>query len=161
MHITSLPSPYGVGTMGNEAYRFVDFLKKAGQSFWQVLPVLTTGYGDSPYQSFSTFAGNPYLIDLDMLADDGLLMKEEYETADFGEDPGKVDYGKLYENRLPLLRKAFERGKQSDITGFLDFCERNKYWIDDYSLYMALKTHFKGVSYHEWPADIRHREPAA
>ena len=79
-------------------------------------------------------------------------MKEEYETISFGEDPSKVDYGKLYENRLPLLRKAFERGRKRDITGFLDFCESSKYWIDDYSLYMALKTHFKGVSYHEWPA---------
>jgi len=112
LHITSLPSPYGIGTMGRDAYRFVDFLKRTGQSFWQVLPILTTGYGDSPYQSFSTFAGNPYLIDLDMLCEDGLLMREEYGNIHFGEDPCSVDYFQLFNVRYSILRIAFERSKK-------------------------------------------------
>jgi len=161
LHITSLPSPYGVGTMGKEAYGFVDFLKKAGQSYWQVLPVLTTGYGDSPYQSFSTFAGNPYLIDLDMLCDDGLLLKEEYDSIDFGDDPVHVDFGKLFASRSSLLRKGYVRGIKRDRADFAAFCARNTYWLEDFGLYMALKEHFKQKSYHMWPIDIRNREEEA
>jgi len=161
LHITSLPSPYGVGTMGKEAYGFVDFLKKTGQSYWQVLPVLTTGYGDSPYQSFSTFAGNPYLIDLDMLCGDGLLIKEEYEGIDFGDNPGSVDFGKLFANRSSLLRKAYARGIDRDKEAFDAFCARNTYWLEDFGLYMALKEHFAQQSYHMWPVDIRNREETA
>jgi len=161
LHITSLPSPYGVGTMGKEAYKFVDFLKKSGQSYWQVLPVLTTGYGDSPYQSFSTFAGNPYLIDLDMLCGDGLLKEEEYRDVDFGDDPEKVDYGKLFRTRSPLLRKAYKRGIARDSAAFADFCAKHTYWLEDYGMYMALKEHFSQKSYHEWPIDIRSREASA
>lgn len=147
--------------MGDEAYKFVDFLKKAGQSYWQVLPVLTTGYGDSPYQSFSTYAGNPYLIDLDFLCRDGLLREEEYRDSDFGDDPGHVDFGKLFVGRPPLLRKAYERGIERDRDAFREFCEKSSYWIDDYALYMALKVYFKHKSYHEWPVDIRSRRPEA
>ena len=161
LHITSLPSPYGVGTMGKEAYKFVDFLKKSGQSYWQGLPVLTTGYGDSPYQSFSTFAGNPYLIDLDMLCGDGLLKEEEYRDVDFGDDPEKVDYGKLFRTRSPLLRKAYKRGIARDSAAFADFCAKHTYWLEDYGMYMALKEHFSQKSYHEWPIDIRSREASA
>ena len=161
LHITSLPSPYGVGTMGKEAYGFVDFLKKTGQSYWQVLPVLTTGYGDSPYQSFSTFAGNPYLIDLDMLCGDGLLLKEEYAGIDFGNDPKSVDFGKLFAFRSALLRKAYGRGIARDKEAFAVFCSKNTYWLDDFGLYMALKEHFAQKSYHMWPIDIRNREEEA
>ena len=114
MPMTSLPSPYGVGTMGREAFRFVDFLAAAGQKYWQMLPVGPISYGDSPYQSFSTFAGNPYYVDLELLAEDGLLTAEEIAAADGEGDPGRVDYGWLYEHRFPLLQKAFARGRTRD-----------------------------------------------
>ena len=109
MHITSLPGPYGIGTMGKEAYRFVDFLKEAGQKNWQVLPLTPTGYGDSPYQSCSTYAGNPYLIDLDMLIEEGLLEKAEVETIHWCEKEDKADFGLLYNNREKVLRLAYAR----------------------------------------------------
>ena len=109
MHLTSLPSPWGIGTMGQAARNFADFLAAAGQSYWQILPIGPTSYGDSPYQSFSTFAGNPYLIDLDDLAAEGLLERGEYEGIDWGEDPQGVDYGLLYEKRWPVLARAVER----------------------------------------------------
>ena len=111
MPISSLPSPFGIGTLGAAAYEFVDWLKRARQKYWQVLPVGPTSYGDSPYQSFSAFAGNPYFIDLDRLVEEGLLTLEECEAVDFGEDPRKVWYDKIYEGRFPLLRKAYERFK--------------------------------------------------
>ena len=159
MHITSLPSPYGIGTLGAESYRFVDFLKESGQSFWQVLPVLTTGFGDSPYQSFSTFAGNPYLIDLDFLERDGLLYKEEYADTDFGSDPARVDYFRLFRKRSELLRKAYARGDASHDARFASFCEKHADWLDDYALFMALKANFGHRSYHEWPKPARQRDP--
>ena len=109
MPIFSLPSPYGIGTFGAEAFDFVDFLCKSGQSRWQILPLNPTNYGDSPYQSFSSFAGNPYFIDIDALITEGLLTKEEADSFDFGDDPHKIDYGKLYSNRIPLLKKAYAR----------------------------------------------------
>lgn len=102
MHITSLPSPYGVGTLGQAAYDFVDFLEKSRQSYWQILPVGPTGYGDSPYQTFSTFAGSPYLVDLDLLADQGLLEREAPGQVTWSEEPGRVDYGRLYQYRMGL-----------------------------------------------------------
>ena len=108
--IFSLPSPHGIGTMGKAAYDFVDFLAAAGQRYWQILPLGPTGFGDSPYQSFSSFAGNPYFIDLDLLVEKGLLTREEVESANFGTNPRYVDYGKLYENRMPLLWAAAQRG---------------------------------------------------
>ena len=110
MPISALPSPYGIGTLGDAAYAFADFLHDAGQRYWQVLPLGPTSYGDSPYQSFSSFAGNPYFIDLTKLIEKGLLTQAEVDAVDWGEDPAKIDYGKIYNGRYPLLRKAFERG---------------------------------------------------
>ena len=107
--ITSLPSKYGIGCFSKSAYEFVDWLKEAGQSYWQILPLGPTSYGDSPYQSFSTYAGNPYFISLEALIEEGVLTEEECDEADFGEEPGTIDYGKMYESRYPLLRKAYER----------------------------------------------------
>ncbi len=138
MPIFSLPSGYGIGTLGAEAYRFVDFLKLAGQSYWQILPLNPTNYGDSPYQSFSSFAGNPYFIDIELLIGEGLLTKAEADDFDFGKNSYKIDYGKLYENRLPLLKIAFSRFKRT--TAFDDFCADNAYWLNDYALFMALKS---------------------
>ena len=112
--VSALPSPYGIGTLGRAAYDFVDFLARAGQSWWQMLPVGPTGYGDSPYQSFSTFAGNPYLIDLDLLAADGLLTKKEIAAVSWGDDAAHVDYGKIYAGRFPLLRRAAARQLEKD-----------------------------------------------
>ena len=106
MPISSLPSQYGIGTMGKEARRFVDFLEKGGQTYWQILPICPTSYGDSPYQSFSTFAGNPYFISLEELIKEGVLTKKECDSVDFGDNESSVDYAKLYEGRMILLRKA-------------------------------------------------------
>lgn len=139
MPIFSLPSNYGIGTLGIEAYRFADLLAKAGQKYWQVLPLNPTSYGDSPYQSFSSYAGNPYFIDLDLLIEDGLLTKKEVEACDFGSDPAKIDYGKLYENRYPLLHKAFERGWKRDEKEIRAFLKENTDWLTPYATYMALK----------------------
>lgn len=110
LSISSLPSPYGIGTLGREAYAFADFLHAAGQKYWQLLPLGPTSYGDSPYQSFSTFAGNPYFIDLDLLAEDGLLDRDDLEGINWGTEPRYVDYGKIYASRFAVLRKAFQKG---------------------------------------------------
>ena len=114
MPITSLPSPYGIGTLGKEAFRFADFVKETGGIYWQVLPIGPTSYGDSPYQSFSAFAGNPYFIDLDILVEEGLLKQEELDEREWGEEPAKVDYGVIYENRYTVLRQAFARSSHAD-----------------------------------------------
>ena len=159
--IFSLPSPYGIGTLGREAREFVDFLADSGQRYWQVLPVGPTSYGDSPYQSPSTFAGNPYFIDLDLLCEDGLLKKEEIESLSWGEDPERVDYGQLYQNRFLLLRKAFERGFERDRKEAEAYFEQNRFWLEDYSLFMAVKLHFNMRSWLEWDEDIRLRRPEA
>lgn len=160
MPVFSLPQNGGIGTFGREAYRFADFLKRAGQSYWQVLPLNPTTYGDSPYQSFSSNAGNPYFIDLDLLAEEGLLRAEEYRDVDFGSDAGSVDYEKLYRNRFPVLRTAFSR---FDRTGadFLAFCRREHAWLADYALFMALKDAGGGDSWHTWQEPLRRRKPAA
>ena len=113
MHISSLPNKYGIGTFGKEAYEFADFLDKAGQKYWQMLPLGPTSYGDSPYQSFSAFAGNPYFIDFDILNKDGLLDKKDYENVDFGNDPENIDYGIIFENKIPVLRKAYDNFKNN------------------------------------------------
>ena len=123
--ISSLPSPYGIGTMGREAYKFTDELVKAGQKYWQVLPVGPTGYGDSPYQSFSAFAGNPYFIDLDGLIKDELLKLEEVEGISWFVTEEYVEYQTLYENRFPLLRKAFKRWKKKKSGGYQKFVKEN------------------------------------
>ena len=163
MPIASIPSAYGIGTFGKESYRFVDFLEKAGQTLWQILPLGPTGYGDSPYQTFSTFAGNPYFIDLEMLITDGLLTRKECDSCSFDGDTGSIDYEKIYYARFPLLRKAFERGYATiRVTdSYLEFEQNNAYWLEDYALYMAVKDSFGGVCYIEWPEDIRRRKKAA
>lgn len=161
MHLSSLPSPYGIGTMGETARTFVDFLAAAGQSFWQLLPVCPTSYGDSPYQSFSTYAGNPYFIDLDELAKGGLLLREEYESADWGENPAAVRYDLLYRNRYPVLRKAAERFRRKLPEDFEAFCWENAYWLEDYALFMALKEAFDGAPWLEWEEGLKNREPEA
>ena len=161
MPITSLPSPWGVGTMGQAARHFVDFLHQAGQSCWQVLPICPTSYGDSPYQSFSSYAGNPYLIDLDDLTKDGLLLPWEYQTLSWGDDPASVDYGLLYQNRFTVLRRAVERlwhAKPQEISRFL---HEERDWIYDYAFFMALKDHFNGASWAQWPEALRRRERSA
>lgn len=152
MHITSLPNPYGVGSVGKCAYEFVDFLKAAGQSYWQILPLSPTGYGDSPYQSFSTFAGNHYLIDLDLLIREGLLKQEEVDRIRWSRDEGRVDYGCLYENRSRLLRIAYGRFTPGE--DFAAFCRDNADWLKDYSLFMALKENFHGSHWQNWPEGL-------
>ena len=161
MPLFSLPSPYGIGTMGSAAREFVDFLSSAGQKYWQMLPVGPISYGDSPYQSFSSFAGNPYYVDIELLIEDGLLTKEEADAADFGDDPCKVDYGKLYNNRLGLLRKAAARGIPRDRKAFNAFI-MEKEWLPDYALFMALKQHYGMRPWPEWTdEDIRLHQPEA
>lgn len=153
--ISSLPSPYGIGTFGKAAYEFADFLKAAGQKYWQVLPLGPTSYGDSPYQSFSTNAGNPYFIDLDMLIEDGLLTKEDVKKEKWGTNPRYVDYGQIYISRFKVLEKAKERGYKSLINEIGAFVDDNP-WVENYALFMALKKHFNMISWQEWPEeDIR------
>lgn len=159
--VSSLPSPYGIGCFSRAAYEFVDWLAEAGQTYWQILPLGPTGYGDSPYQSFSAFAGNPYFIDLDTLAADGLLKREEYEGLDFGQDERLVDYAKQYEHRLAVLKKAFLRADTEHDESFRAFCREQESWLSDYSLFMAVKRHFGGKSWDEWEEDIRLRQPEA
>ena len=160
MPIFSLPSPWGVGTMGAEARAFIDFLAAGGQSCWQILPLGPTSYGDSPYQSYSSFAGNPYLIDLDILAGWGLLEPGEYQSIDWGRDPQRVDYEALYRNRFDVLRLAVSRlgrGDKFEMRGTLWGAD----WLEDYALFMALKNKYGGISWLEWPEEVRLREPAA
>ena len=155
--ITSLPSRYGIGCFSKEAYEFVDQLKAAGQSYWQILPLGPTSYGDSPYQSFSTFAGNPYFISLERLQEEGVLTEEECEEADFGSRADSIDYAKIYKGRYPLLRKAYERSNISENPDFCRFREENGWWLKDYALYMALKARFEQKAWYEWAEDIRLR----
>ncbi len=161
LHISSLPSPYGIGTLGKEAYRFADNLKAANQKYWQLLPLGPTSYGDSPYQSFSTFAGNPYFIDLDLLVKDGLLHKKDLEGLGWGDDPAHVDYGKIYEGRFPLLYKAYQKGWERDKEEVAVF-QKEKRWLHDYALFMALKRYFNMQSWMDWEdEDIRQRKSGA
>jgi len=157
MHITSLPSPYGVGTMGKEAYEFVDFLEKSGQHLWQILPLTPTGYGDSPYQSCSTYAGNHYLIDLDLLAKEGLLEKDDYQHIRWNVTEDRADFGLLYNNRLAVLRKAYARftGSQE----FDRFCWDNGSWLSDFALFMALKDANGGKPWYQWEKALKTRQP--
>ena len=161
MPVFSLPSPYGIGTLGKEAYNFIDFLESAGQSYWQMLPVGPTSYGDSPYQSPSSFAGNPYFIDPDMLTKDGLLTSGEARSIEWGDDPCSVDYETLYNRRYPLLEKASERCWEKNADEINAFAASTP-WLADYSLFMAVKRYFKMVSWLEWPdEDIRLRRENA
>ena len=157
--IASLPGKYGIGSFSKYAYQFVDQLKEAGQSYWQILPLGPTGYGDSPYQSFSTYAGNPYFIDLEALIAEGLLKKTECDSCDFGKNARYIDYEKLYLSRFKVLHIAYERSGISRKKKFKEFIRENAYWLDDYALYMAVKNHFGGASFIEWDEDIRVRKP--
>ena len=157
MPITSLPGKYGIGCFSNEAYSFVDWLKEAGQTFWQILPIHPTSYGDSPYQSFSTFAGNPYFIDLETLIEEGVLTREECDSLDFGDDDTDIDYEQMYSSRYILLTMAYERSNISQDPAYQQFLSENRWWLDDYALFMALKNNFKGQCWYEWPQDIRLR----
>ncbi len=161
MPIFSLPSPYGIGTMGQAARDFVDFLDAAGQSCWQILPIGQTGYGDSPYQSFSSYGGNPYFIDLDLLAEDGLLMPEEYRPLNWGKDSQRVDYALQYDTRYPVLRKACRRLIDRKEEAFAAFCAEHAYWLEDYALYMTIKEKNAGLSWFQWPEEERMRRPEA
>ena len=159
MAVSSVPSAYGIGAFSKEAYQFVDFLKKAGQKLWQILPLGPTGYGDSPYQSFSTFAGNPYFIDLETLVQEGYLTKADCEACDFGSEETDVDYEKIYRSRFQVLHAAYENSHIGDDPEFLAFRRGNAYWLDDYTLYMAVKNSFGGKSWLFWDEKIRLREP--
>ena len=164
-HPTSLPGKYGIGTLGKEAYAFIDFLKKSNQKLWQIFPLGPTGYGDSPYQSFSSFAGNPYLIDFDLLIEAHLLSEEDLKDIFFGDNEEYIDYGAIYNQKYPLLRKAYENFKSSDnneMKGSLEnFKRENSSWLNDYSLYISLKNHFNGLPWNEWAQDIKNREDGA
>ncbi len=171
MPVSSLPGPYGIGCFGRGAERFVDFLAAAGQRIWQILPLSPTGFGDSPYQSCSAFAGNPYFIDLDALAAEGLLNEDLLKDIDFGSDPLAVDYGALYKGRFVLLRQAYAAWRAGCVgvhgcpvyypDDYYAFTLANEAWLDDYALYMALKTEHKMASWTEWPEPYRRREPGA
>ncbi|MGP8313867.1 4-alpha-glucanotransferase [Enterocloster aldenensis] len=161
LSISSLPSRYGIGCFSKEAYEFVDQLKQAGQSCWQILPLGPTSYGDSPYQSFSTFAGNPYFISLEDLIEEGVLTRKECDSADFGTHRGAVDYAKIYKERFPLLRLAYERSNISQDEEFRQFLADNRWWLEDYALFMAVKSRFDGKSWLQWAEDIRLRRQNA
>lgn len=160
LHISSLPGPYGIGTLGENARKFVDFLVKSGQSYWQLLPVGPTSYGDSPYQSFSSFAGNPYFIDLDYLKSDGLLTEEELWPLNQDLNPEYVDYGRLYHERFDILKKAFNRF-DLESKDFSSFAKRESIWLNDYALFMALKNYHNGLSWQKWEDKYKHRDEEA
>lgn len=157
LHLSSLPSPYGIGTMGRCAYEFVDFLASGGQTYWQILPACPTTYGDSPYQSFSVYAGNPYFIDLDMLAEEGLLKPEEYQQIEWSRDTDRVDYGILYEKRFDVLRLAAGRFLTNPAEDYALFCEENQNWLSDYALFMTLKTSHQGAPWWTWETEDAER----
>lgn len=161
MHISSLPNQYGIGTFGKEAYAFADFLAAAKQKYWQILPLCPTSFGDSPYQSPSAFALNPYFIDLERLEALGLLLNEDYCRADFGEDPEHVDYHKLYVNKEGILRKAFARRELLPAGELEAFIQKHHGWLEDYALYMVLKKHFNDQPWECWDDDIKRRLPEA
>ncbi len=156
MPIFSLPSKGGIGTLGREAFLFVDFLKRSGQSWWQILPLNPTNYGDSPYQSFCSYAGNPYFIDPELLIEKGFLTEDEFARFNFGDDFNRVDYGKLYENRIKMLKLAFQRFSTSE--EYFEFCEENSFWLDDYALFMTIKNLNCDIPFIEWDEDLRFRK---
>lgn len=159
--ITSLPSPYGIGTFGKAAYEFIDFLKGAGQKYWQVLPMGPTSYGDSPYQSFSAFAGNPYFIDLEFLIEEGLLEREYVESFHWGDEESYVSYDIIYQNRFRVLRAAYKNSFHEEAPDFRIFKQENEYWLKDYCMFMACKEHFGSVEWLKWDEDIRFRKKEA
>ncbi|MBR4108766.1 MAG: 4-alpha-glucanotransferase [Oscillospiraceae bacterium] len=159
MHITSLPGPYGIGTFGKSAYAFVDFLKKAGQRKWQILPLTPTGFGDSPYQSCSAFAGNPYLIDLPSLVQEGLLDQQVLDCICWNRTEDRVDFGLQYENRAKVLKMAYSRFEENE--DFCRFCRENSSWLSDFSLFQALKDENGGAPWYQWDSALKHRDPDA
>ena len=161
MPISSLSSPYGIGTLGAAARQFADFLAAGGQTYWQILPICPTSYGDSPYQSFSSYAGNPYFIDLEDLAAEGLLERAAFEHLNWGDDPARVDYGLLYTTRYPVLEQACRRLLEQRPPAYLQFCQEHAGWLEDYALFMALKGRHGGVSWFRWPEGERLRRPGA
>ena len=165
MPVASLPGKYGIGCFDGEAYRFVDFLEEAGQTYWQILPLSPLDHKplayDSPYQGFSAFAGNPFFISLDALVREGVLTQEEVDAQDFGSDPGRIDYEKLSLRRMPLLRKAYERSRCAEEEGYQNFIRENAWWLNDYALFMACREFFGGAAWPDWPEDIRRRWPFA
>ena len=161
LHISSLPSPYGIGTMGKEAYDFVDYLVECGQKYWQILPVVPTGFGDSPYQSFSIFAGNPYFIDLDILNEEGLLSDSDYKDLDWYDNKRYVNFGKIYNNIFKVLKIASNNFKADISKNYLKFIKENKFWLDDYALFMALKFEYGGSPWIEWSDELVRRDKKA
>lgn len=156
--IFSLSSRYGIGCFSKEAYEFIDFLKKAGQTYWQILPIHPTGFGDSPYQPVSAFAGNPYFISLEDLIQDGLLTEQECNSYDFGHDVEHINYGALYNYRQDLLKQAFVRFQPDD--AYEKFLKDASYWLKDYALYMVIKQQQEGKSWNDWPLEARMRKPS-
>ena len=161
LHISSLPSPYGIGTMGKEAFDFVDYLVECHQKYWQILPVVPTGFGDSPYQSFSIFAGNPYFIDLDILNEEGLLSDSDYKDLDWYDNKRYVNYGKIYDNIFNVLKIASNNFKKDIPDDYLEFINKNKFWLDDYALFMALKFENGGRPWIEWSDELVRRDEKA
>ena len=159
--ISSIPSDYGIGCFSKEAYEFVDQITKGGQKYWQILPLGPTGYGDSPYQAFSTFAGNPYFIDLEAFISLGLLTEEECSSCDWGGSESYVDYEKMYNSRFRLLRKAYERYNCEEDADFQEFVKKHSFWLEDYCLYMAIKNEQDNIGWNEWPKELKVRDPQA
>ena len=160
MHISSLPSEFGIGKLGDSAYMFANFLRDCGVQVWQILPLSPTSYGDSPYQSFSVHAGNPYFIDFQRLEKQGYLAPPDYEDIVWGEDPRRVDYARVYNYCFHVLRTAFSRFRKED-KAYLEFCEAQKYWLPDYALFMALKDAHDGKPWYQWEKPLAMREPKA
>ena len=161
LHISSLPSEYGIGKMGSHAFEFVDFLVKSGVKMWQILPLSPTSYGDSPYQSFSVNAGNPYFIDFEILEGDGLLEAEDYKNIVWDTEADKVDYALIYDKCFDVLRIAYSRFRTSKFPDYRKFCDKNKSWLDEYALFMALKFENGGKAWYEWDKDISMHRPKA
>ncbi|HKL80821.1 MAG TPA: 4-alpha-glucanotransferase [Mobilitalea sp.] len=161
MPISAIPSPYGIGSLGEESYRYADFLERIGCRYWQVLPVVPTSFGDSPYQSFSAFAGNPYFIDLDYLINEGLITNEEVSCFEWMTKEESIDYSRIYKQRFTVLKKAYYRSGHADTKEYTTFCLDNEFWLEDYCLYMALKEHFNNREWLLWDKDIRDRHKEA
>lgn len=157
MHISSLPNDYGIGTMGKYAYKFIDLLSEAKQTYWQILPLCPTSFGDSPYQSFSTFAGNPYFIDLEILEEQGLLAKEDYKDINWGNDNKSVDYALIYQKRHEVLKKVKKNFFENVPSDYYSFCKESESWLNDYALFMAIKDSYNGISFTKWDDDIKKR----
>lgn len=161
MPVTSLPSKYGVGTLGQEAKKFIDFLAEAGETYWEILPLGPTGYGNSPYQPLSSYAGNPYLVDLEELIEEGLLTKKEVEMVTWSKTDDRVDYGILYNEREKVLKLATDRLSSKTPEDYLQFLQQEQYWLKDYATFMAIKKDQKGAAWQSWPEEYRRHDSEA